>query len=65
MYVMALNAASHLVERTLGHNTDHTSATTGIGNPARDNAAHPSGEKMKALAWMGKNDVRISNFSKT
>ncbi|CCX05357.1 Similar to Uncharacterized zinc-type alcohol dehydrogenase-like protein YbdR; acc. no. P77316 [Pyronema omphalodes CBS 100304] len=61
---MALNAASHLVEKALGHNTDDTSATSGIGNPARDNAAHPSGEKMKALAWMGKNDVRIIETDK-
>jgi hypothetical protein len=53
-----MNAAANLLEKKMG---DITVATTPFANPADDAArfADPSGEKMKALAWFGKNDVRV------
>lgn len=58
---MALNVGANQVEKALGHDDDQTVFTTDISNPNRDGGkyADPSGEKMKALAWMGKGDVRM------
>jgi len=63
-----MNAAANLAERVLreGHEGNNQPAegpdvTTDVSNPNRDPSrwADPSGEKMKALAWMGKNKVQL------
>ena len=58
---MALNVGANQVEKALGHDDDQTVFTTDISNPNREGGkyADPSGEQMKALAWMGKGDVRV------
>lgn len=58
---MALSQATYLVERALGHGNNAV-IEQDVANPARDREkyADPSGETMKALAWMGKNDVKLS-----
>lgn len=57
---MALSQAANVVERLLGHTGDATTEQN-MTNPDRDVAkyADPSGEKMKALVWNGKNDVKV------
>jgi hypothetical protein len=57
---MALSQAAALVEKVISHG-DNATTEQDITNPARDRAkyADPSGEMMKALVWMGKNDVRM------
>lgn len=62
---MALSQAASLVERVLGHDTNATTEQD-ITNPGRDRAkyADPSGETMKALCWMGKNDVKVLEVPK-
>lgn len=66
-----MNAAANLAERMLrpGHGGNNQPAegpdvTTDVSNPDRDPSryADPSGEKMKALAWMGKNKVEMGTF---
>ncbi|KAF8246562.1 GroES-like protein [Wilcoxina mikolae CBS 423.85] len=62
---MALNAASNLVETVLGRDSSHTVTSTEISNPdTKDAAAADPSEKMQALVWMGKNDVRVVETSK-
>ncbi|KAK1757022.1 GroES-like protein [Echria macrotheca] len=58
---MATNYAGKMAEKAMGHGAHNRAATTDISNPARDGGkyADPSGERMKALVWMGKNDVRV------
>lgn len=58
---MALSQATYYVEKALGHG-DNAVIEQDVANPARDRKkfADPSGETMKALAWMGKNDVKLS-----
>ncbi len=60
---MALSQAAGLVEKAIGHQPG-TIIEPDVNNPARDRAkyADPSGEMMKALVWMGKNDVRVRKF---
>ena len=60
---MALSQAAAVVEKVIGHDSNATTAQD-ISNPARDRAkyADPSGEKMKALVWMGKNKVEVRKF---
>jgi hypothetical protein len=54
-----LNAASNIIETVLGRDSFYTVTDTDISNPeARDTAADTS-EKMLALVWMSKNDVRV------
>jgi len=62
---MALSQAAALVEKVIGHDNNETTEQD-ITNPARDRAkyADPSGEKMKALVWMGKNKVEIHEVPK-
>ena len=44
----------------MGDATNDLASTPEISNPSkRPEWADPSGEKMKALAWYGKNDVRL------
>lgn len=63
---MAENKAGKIAEAALGHDDQNRAATTDISNPARDGGkyADPSGELMKALVWMGKNDVRVVEVPK-
>jgi len=58
---MAQNLAAKLAEKALGHGDHQRAATTDVSNPARQGGkyADESGERMKALVWMGKNDVRV------
>lgn len=58
------NAAAKQVEAILGHDDRKVITQTDISNPDRDGGkyADPSGEKMKALIWMGKNDVRVRTY---
>jgi hypothetical protein len=54
------NAAANLAGKMMGDATDQLSVTPEVSNPSKNPAwADPSGEKMKALAWFGKNDVRL------
>lgn len=57
---MALSQAAAKVEQALGHG-DNAVTAQDVTNPGREREryAHPSGEKMKALAWMGKNKVEV------
>ena len=52
--------AANLVEKVLGHQ-ENAVTEQDVTNPARNREkyADPSGEKMKALVWMGKNTVEI------
>ena len=58
---MATTQAANYVEKAIGH-TDDAITEQDVSNPARDRAkyADPSGETMKALVWMGKNMVEVS-----
>lgn len=56
---MAMSQAAFKVEQALGHGDNATTAQD-VTNPSNvPHAADPSGEKMKALVWMGKNKVEI------
>lgn len=57
---MALSQAANLLEKALGHTGDATTEQN-MTNPDRDIAkyADPSGEKMLALTWQGKNSVKL------
>ena len=57
---MALSQAANLVEKLMGHTGDATTEQN-LTNPDRDvgKYADPSGEKMKALVWNGKNSVKV------
>lgn len=58
---MAANLGAKAAEKVIGHGDQNRAARTDIANPDREGGkyADPSGEKMKALVWMGKNDVRV------
>lgn len=59
----AVNTAANLAEHRLGEQPGVP--TSHIANPSNDEKfADPSGEKMKALAWFGKNDVRMVEANK-
>lgn len=57
----AANLAAKQAETLLGHGDQNRATHTDISNPDREGGeyADQSGEKMKALVWMGKNDVRV------
>ena len=57
---MALSQASNLLEKAMGHG-DNATTEQNMSNPGRDREKYgdPSGEKMKALAWMGKKTVEL------
>ena len=63
---MATSQAAFVAEKAVGHDTNATTEQD-ITNPAIDRAkyADPSGETMKALVWMGKNDVKVSKLNHT
>lgn len=56
----SLAQAANLLEKAVGHG-DNATIVQDVTNPARDREKYgdPSGEKMKALVWMGKNDVQV------
>lgn len=62
---MALSQATNLVEKITGHTGDATTIQD-VTNPDRDRArfADPSGEKMQALVWNGKNSVKVGEWFK-
>jgi hypothetical protein len=57
---MALSQAAAAVEKLLGHGGEATTEQN-LTNPSKDpeKYADPSGEKMKALVWNGKNSVKV------
>ncbi|KAH0840598.1 hypothetical protein AYO21_03927 [Fonsecaea monophora] len=57
---MALSQAAAVVEKIIGHTGDATTEQN-LTNPSKDveKYADPSGEKMKALVWNGKNSVKV------
>lgn len=57
--------ASNLIEKVLGHG-DNAVTEQDVTNPGRNREkyADPSGEKMKALVWMGKNTVEVAEVPK-
>ncbi|KAK5462939.1 hypothetical protein LTS15_002651 [Exophiala xenobiotica] len=57
---MALSQAAAVVESLIGHGGEATTEQN-LSNPAKDPSkyADPSGEKMKALVWNGKNSVKV------
>jgi hypothetical protein len=57
---MAINAATNVLEKVIGHDAKGD-ITMDVSNPGQEGGkyADPSGEKMKALTWYGKNDVRV------
>lgn len=63
---MAMAQAANLVEKALGHG-DNAVTEQNMTNPARNREkyADPSGEKMKALVWMGKNSVEVGQYIPT
>lgn len=58
---MASNIMGKQAEKALGHSDKDRAATTDVSNPELKGGkyADESGEKMKALVWMGKGDVRV------
>ena len=58
-----MSQGANLVEKAMGHG-DNAVTEQNMTNPARDRAKYgdPT-EKMKALAWMGKNDVQIGMYN--
>lgn len=60
----AQNFAAKQAEKVLGHGDKGRVVHTDISNPDREGGkyADESGEKMKALVWMGKNDVRVGKL---
>ena len=57
---MAMSQAANLAEKAMGHD-DNAITEQNMTNPARDRAKYgDESETMKALAWMGKNDVQVS-----
>lgn len=56
----AVSQSANLVEKAIGH-VDGGVTEQNMTNPERDREAYgdPSGEKMKALVWMGKNTVQV------
>ena len=57
-----MSQSANLAEKAMGHG-DNAVTEQNVTNPARDRAKYgdPS-ENMKALAWMGKNDVQMSPY---
>ena len=57
---MALSQAAGFVEKLIGHGGE-AETEQNLSNPSKDaeKYADPSGEKMKALVWNGKNSVKV------
>ena len=57
---MAVSQAAHKVEQAVGHD-DNAITAQDVSNPALDPEKYGDPSiRMKALAWMGKNNVQIS-----
>jgi threonine dehydrogenase-like Zn-dependent dehydrogenase len=62
---MAQNVAAKKAEAVIGHGAHNRAATTDISNPDRNGGKYADHTgRMKALVWMGKNDVRVIETSK-
>lgn len=61
---MALSQAAAFLEKNIIGHGDNALTAQDASNPAVDRAkyADPSGEKMKALVWLGKNTVQVRKF---
>ena len=61
---MATSQAAYQAEKAIGHG-DNAATEQDVTNPAKDRQKYgdPSGEKMKALVWMGKNSVKVGRCS--
>lgn len=59
----AVSQGANYIEKAIGHTGDAVTEND-MTNPDRDRAKYgdPSGEKMKALVWNGKNDVQMGTF---
>lgn len=59
-----MSQGANLAEKAMGHG-DNAVTEQNMTNPARDRAkyADPSGETMKALVWMGKNECQVGRCS--
>lgn len=55
---MAMSQAAWKAEQALGHDNNATTAQD-VTNPADNSNWADSSDKMKALAWMGKNKVEV------
>lgn len=64
LVTMAMSQAAFKVEQAIGHDDNATTAQDVTNPDLYPDAADQSGEKMKALAWMGKNSVQIVEASK-
>ncbi|KAF2197646.1 GroES-like protein [Delitschia confertaspora ATCC 74209] len=64
--MVAKNLGAKLAETVLGHGDQDRATHTDISNPDREGGQYAdlSGEKMKAMVWMAKNDMRIVEASK-
>ena len=61
---MAMNAAANLIERVVGSG-ETLGVTPGISNPAQDLEKYAdTSVPMKALTWMGKNHVEVSEYAR-
>lgn len=60
---MALSQGAFKAEQALGHGDNATTAQD-VTNPALTKGAADTSEKMKALAWMGKNKVEVVEVPK-
>jgi len=55
---MATSQAAYAAEKAIGHG-DNATIEQDVSNPGLDSKFADTSDKMKALAWMGKNDVRV------
>jgi len=55
---MATSQAAYAAEKAIGHG-DNATIEQDVSNPGLNSKFADSSDKMKALAWMGKNDVRV------
>ena len=56
---MAMSQGANLAEKAMGHG-DNAVTEQNMTNPGRDREKYgDTSETMKALAWMGKNDVQV------
>lgn len=63
LLIKMLSQAAMKAEKAIGHGDNATTAQD-VTNPANDPAWADTSESMKALAWYGKNDVRMVDVPK-
>lgn len=61
---MAVSQSANVLEKAMGH-VEGGVTEQNMTNPDRDREKYgdPSGEKMKALVWNGKNSVEVGSLS--